>query len=77
MIQCVICGTVFSSYQRKTEVCPYCGWLDGFDCGCDDDEPNEANFGMTMREAKALLAQGKDIFGEPLGKRPPDDTEEN
>ena len=75
MNTCIICGTVLD--LEKSDVCPYCGWMDGFDYGCDDDEPNEANFGMTMREAKALLAQGKDIFGEPLGECPPDDTEEN
>ena len=77
MMKCVICGLVFSPEKRKVDNCPYCGWLYGFDYEHRDDEPNEANFGMTMGEAKALLAQGKDIFGEPLGECPPDDTEEN
>ena len=76
MIKCAICGFPFDPLKRKTDICPYCKWEDGFDVG-DDDEPNEANFGMTMGEAKALLAEGKNIFGEPLGKRPPDDTEED
>ena len=77
MTECIICGMIFNPEKRHSDVCPYCGWIDGFDYDNEDDVPNEANHNITRKQAKALLAQGKDIFGDPLEKRTPDDTEEN
>lgn len=67
--KCTICDLVFEG-NSNSDICPRCGWLCGFDFDGDDD-PNDANHGMTPNQAKALYAKGLTIFGDPI------DYEEN
>ena len=75
MTECIICGMIFDPEKRHSDVCPYCGWMDGFDYELGEDERNPANL-MTRRQARENYRKGLDRFGDPLEKRPPDDTEE-
>ena len=67
--KCAVCGLEYDA-DANDDICPRCGWL----CGCDfgeDDEPNDANHGMTLNQAKELYAKGLTKFGDPI------DYEEN
>ncbi len=65
--RCPICGTEFEG--GWTDACPYCNWLY---MGCIDDididDPDTDN-PVTIRQAKKNLANGLDIWGEPLPKK--------
>ena len=66
--QCPICG----KYEVETyEECPYCHWeLDGLEFSTDEKEAAGGPMGkMTVAEAKKLLSEGKDCFGDPLPEK--------
>lgn len=73
IITCIICGQKYDM-MRNDYVCPYCGWMNTFEMDGEDDW-NPANL-MTRRQARENYRKGRDVFGDPLEKRPPDDTEE-
>ena len=67
--ECRVCGLRFDVIEY-IDVCPRCGWLEGFDFDDPDEEYNEPNL-MTRKEAKELYAKGLTKFGDPI------DYEEN
>ncbi len=73
-VKCAACGLIFDPETNKSDCCPYCAWIDGFDFG-DEDEPNEANHYKTLRQAKKLISEGLDTLGYPLPKVRPADAE--
>ena len=66
LITCKICEK-----KRKDEIysaCPYCGWgFSDFEDLVSEDEKEPYNL-ISIKEAKALLARGLNIWGEPLPK---------
>ncbi len=68
-VKCYICGTEFDRDEYYDD-CPYCDWTYlGFENELDENEYEEINT-MTIAQAKANFAQGKDIWGEPLKEKP-------
>lgn len=67
-VKCYICGTEFDRDECYDD-CPYCDWTyQGFEDELEEDEYNCEN-SMSIAQAKANFAQGKDIWGEPLKKK--------
>ena len=65
-VRCYICGTEFD--RDKTDECPYCDWYyEGWEDGWDENEYVSSNH-TTIAKAKANLAKGLDIWGDPLPK---------
>ncbi len=70
--KCTVCGQIFDADKTDFD-CPYCGWMNCFDCSFDD-ERDSAN-GMTREEAKKRFRCGLDKRGNPLPKVRPKDAE--
>lgn len=67
-VKCFICGTEFIG--GSFDDCPYCDWTyEGFENELDENEYDEINT-ISIAQAKANFAQGKDIWGDPLKKKP-------
>lgn len=74
IVTCTICGLKYDLDGDMAFVCPYCLWMNEFDCETEE-EYNSANH-MNQREAREQYAKGLTIFGDPLPKvRPQDETE--
>lgn len=67
-IKCPICGTEFEG-ESLIDDCPYCDWTYlGYEAEMELDEKDSAN-PVTIRQAKKLISEGKNIWGEPLPQR--------
>lgn len=65
-IKCPICGTLIDDDDYVP--CPYCAWAYvGIEEIFDPNEREAFNL-MSVNEAKKLLAEGKDKWGNPLQK---------
>ncbi len=66
-VKCPICGELI---DNETYVpCPYCAWsYTGIEDLLEPDEIEEFNL-MTVEEAKKLLKEGKNKWGDPLPKK--------
>lgn len=63
-IKCPICGTEFEG--SSFDDCPFCDWTYlGYEDDLQADENDSAN-PVTIDQAKALVAKGLNIWGEPL-----------
>ena len=64
--KCFICGTEFD-WDETDDECTYCNW---FNLGIEKDSSEDEKYGnpVSIREAKKRLAQGLDIWGNPLPK---------
>ena len=68
-VKCFICGTEFDREECYDD-CPYCDWTYlGFEDELEEGEIDGAN-PITVAQAKEYYAQGKDIWGDPLKKKP-------
>ena len=68
MLKCPICGTEFEG-ESLVDDCPYCDWTYlGYEDDMDIDEKDSAN-PVTIRQAKKLFSEGKNIWGDPLPPR--------
>lgn len=65
--KCPVCGRCS---LEEFEECPYCGWvLDGLESKTDEDMATGGPMGdLSVAAAKRLLAEGKDVYGDPLPK---------
>ena len=64
---CPVCGTEFNG--ASFDDCPYCDWTYEFDDYTDfEDEVCGAN-PIPLNQAKKLIGEGKNIWGEPLPQR--------
>ena len=65
-IKCPVCGTEYSG-DTLVDSCPYCDWIYDF----TEDDPNEKSGAnpITLNQAKALVAKGLNIWGDPLPKK--------
>ncbi|MCI8499246.1 MAG: hypothetical protein HFE28_01360 [Clostridia bacterium] len=67
-VKCPVCGR----YELETfDECPYCHWeLDGLEDELPEDVASGGPMGdMSVADAKYLLSQGKDVFGDPLPEK--------
>jgi hypothetical protein len=64
--KCPVCG----KYEVEIgDECPYCYWeLDGTESDYPEDEIYGGPNHLSIAEAKRLLAEGKDVYGDPLAK---------
>ncbi len=66
-VKCPICGTEFEG--GSFDDCPNCDWTYlGYEGELGLDEEDSTN-PVTIRKAKALVAKGLNIWGDPLPKR--------
>ena len=69
-IVCAVCGTNYMGEQYDD--CPVCDWE--YD-GCEKNEDGSFDYNwqgpnpITLGEAIKLVAEGKNIWGEPLKKQ--------
>ena len=64
---CPICGTEFEG--GSFDDCPFCDWTYlGYEGEMEEDEVDSAN-PVTIGQAKALVAKGLNIWGDPLPKK--------
>ena len=66
--KCPVC----EKFELETfEECPYCHWEpDGLESVTPEDEPTGGPMGnRSVAEAKRLLAQGLDAWGDPLEEK--------
>lgn len=65
--KCPVCGR----YELETyDECPYCHWtFDGLELTTDENDAVGGPMGdRTVAQAKQLLREGKDAYGDPLQK---------
>lgn len=66
-VKCPICGTEFEG--GSFDDCPYCDWTYlGYEGEMEEDELDSAN-PVSIQKAKALVAKGLNIWGDPLPKK--------
>ncbi len=66
-IKCPICGTLID--DEEYEPCPYCAWAYvGIEEELEPDEKECFNL-MSINQAKSLLKEGKNKWGNPLPKK--------
>lgn len=68
-VKCFICGTEFEGGDSLVDNCPYCDWTYlGWENELDSDDKETSN-PVTIRQAKKLFSEGKNIWGDPLPKK--------